>query len=274
MSAAGGLFLNNAVGINTDSIDNALTVVGNISGNSGLSVNTLTGRNISLVHNPANDGVNSYIQLGEFTTGSTTASAFSGFRFEYNEATNFLTLSSIIGNTITNVLNVEPNRSVTPYTATFTPFTSGGVGIGPGGTIFFPPALSGTIPSSELSSRLLNNRGTIEGVLFFANDGAFNLKQYTLEFAKDAAFTVQKTPIYLKTSGETGSSIVRPVNGAFVNDRIVMPAANATQPWGASGTLIQYPYVAGDSIYYRIGFVYPTAFECMGLSAGYIRIIP
>ena len=206
VSAAGGLFLNNAVGINTDSVANALTVVGNIS-----------------------------------ATGSITANNFTGN---------------------------------TPYTVTFTPFTSGSVGAGPGGTLFFPAALSGTIPSSELSTRFVNNRGSIEGVLFFANDGALNLKQYALEFAKDAAFTSQNTPIYLKTSGETGSSIVRPVNGAFVNGRIVMPAANATQPWGASGTLIEYPYVAGDSIYYRIGFVYPTAFENMGLSAGYIRIVP
>ena len=274
VSASGGLFLNNAVGINTDSVANALTVNGIISGNDSLFVNAITGRNISLVHTPANDGENSYIQLGEFTTGSTTASAFSGFRFEYNELNNVLSLSSILGNTITNVLNVEPYTSVTPYTVTFTPFSSAGIGTGAGGTIIYPPALSGIIPSSELSSRFLNNKGAIDGVLFFANDGVVNAKQYTLEFAKDAAFTLQKTSIYLRTGGETANSIMRPINGSFVNGRIVMPSANATQPYGASGALIEYPYTAGDSIFYRIGFAYPTVSETMALSAGYIRILP
>ena len=206
VSASGGLFLNNAVGINTDSVANALTVVGNIS-----------------------------------ATGSITASNFTGN---------------------------------TPYTVTFTPFTSGSVGTGPGGTLFFPAALSGTIPSSELSSRFVNNKGAIDGVLFFANDGAVNAKQYTLEFAKDAAFTLQKTSIYLRAGGETSNSIMRPINGSFVNGRIVMPSANATQPWGTNGPLIEYPYTAGDSIFYRIGFAYPTVSENMGLSAGYIRITP
>jgi len=282
------------VGIGTTVPAEKLTVNGNISADGSLIGNSLTSRNISLVHTPANDGTNAFIQLGEFTTGSTTASAFSGFRLEYNEATNSLSLSSLFGSTINNTLTIDVSGNVTvqnsisaggsisasnfagytPYTVTFTPFTSGGVGTGPGGTLFFPAALSGTIPSSELSTRFINNRGAIDGVLFFANDGAANTKQYTLEFAKDAAFTSQKTSIYLKATGETPNSIMRPVNGSFANGRIVMPSANATQPWGASGQLIAYPYATGDSIYYRIGFAYPTAFENMGLSAGYIRIIP
>lgn len=271
-----------------DVLCNSLTAA-----NSILS-NTLTSRNISLAHTPANDGVNPFIQLGEFTTGSTTASVFSGFRLEYNEATNSLSLSGLFGSTINNTLTIDVSGNVTvqnsisaggsisagnftgytPYTVTFTPFTSGSVGTGVGGTMFYPAALSGTIPSNELSTRFINNRGSIDGILLFANDGAVNLKQYTLEFAKNAAFTVQKTNIYLRANGEITRSIMRPVNGSFANGRIVLPNENATQPWGTNGTLVEYPYAPGDSIYYRIGFAYPIAFENMGLSAGYIRIIP
>ena len=118
VSAAGGLFLNNAVGINTDSIANALTVNGNISGTSGLTVDALTGRNISLVHTPANDGTNAFIQLGEFTTGSTTASAFSGYRLEYNENTNAFNLSSILGAATTDVININNSGNVTANSVT------------------------------------------------------------------------------------------------------------------------------------------------------------
>ena len=270
---------NLSVGLGADG-NEKVTVLGNISASGSLIGNSLTSRNISLLHSPANDGANPYIQLGELTTGSTTASAFSGFRFEYNEPTNTLGLSSILGSTITNVLNVDPYTSITPYTVSFTPFTSGGTGnfitnATPGTyTIVYPPALSGVIPSSELSTRLINNKGAIDGVLFFANSGTQNSKQYILEFAKDAAFATQNTAIYRRASGETAASIMRPVNGSFANGTIVMPNANATQPWGTNGSLVSYKYTAGDSLYYRIGFAYPSEFELMGLSAGYIRILP
>ena len=464
---------NLSVGLVADG-NEKVTVLGNISASGSLIGNSLTSRNISIVHAPANDGTNPFIQLGEFTTGSTTASAFSGFRLEYNENTNAFNLSSIFGATTTDVININSSGNITtnsvtvrgtlsangnvtvvgtisgqntnvalnasrapglyslacgsgvasgdyshaqganttasgiishaegnntvasgqsshaeghytvasgfyshaegnvtvasgnashaegegtaasgsashaaggyakaahdrswiwkgstntvvlsttrtdqfvvsaagglflnnavgintdsvsnaltvngnisasgsiaasniPYTATFAPFSSAGIGTGAGGTIIYPPALSGVIPSSELSLRFLNNKGAIDGVLFFANDGAVNAKQYTLEFAKDAAFTLQKTSIYLRTGGETANSIMRPINGSFVNGRIVMPNANATQPWGTNGSLVEYPYTAGDSIFYRIGFVYPIALETMALSAGYISILP
>ena len=267
---------NLSVGLATDGGEK-ITVLGNISASGNIIGNTLTARNIALVHQPANDGTNPYITIGEYTPGSALLSAFSGFKAEYNENTNTLGFSSILGTTVTSLLNVDPYTSITPYTVTLTPFTSGGTGdfvSNVGGTIFYPPALSGVLPGNELASRLLNNRGSIDGLLMFANGGTTNAKQYVLEFAKDAAFSSQNTPIYKRASGEITASISRPINGIFANGRIILPNANATQPVGTNGSLIDYTYTTGEPIYYRIGFSYPATFETMGLSAGYFRINP
>ena len=85
-----GFFLSGAMGINTDSIDNALTVSGNISARDTVIADALSARYLGLVHIPAGDGIDPSIRMGE-----TGATGFSGVFISYNESTNVFGISSL-----------------------------------------------------------------------------------------------------------------------------------------------------------------------------------
>jgi hypothetical protein len=78
------------VGIGTTVPAERLTVNGNISARDAVIAYSLSGRYLGLVHNPANDGIDPSIRLGE--TGS---AGFSGVFISYNESTNMFGLSSL-----------------------------------------------------------------------------------------------------------------------------------------------------------------------------------
>jgi hypothetical protein len=117
LSAANGYFSNNLT-VNNNLSANNLTVSGNLSAIGGLSATRgfifedfvvskgvsamgnsfaqfLSSREITIVHSPTNDGINPALSIGEFTSNSTTLSAFSGYRLQYDESTNSLNLSSL-----------------------------------------------------------------------------------------------------------------------------------------------------------------------------------
>ena len=257
--------------------------------------------------------------MGEIEfTNTNVVSSFSGAFMSYDESTNTFGISSIFApamgipaiaidrfsnvgiktNTPNEALTVVGNISATgsitagnfigntAYTVSFVPFVSAGQN--PNYTqnsnaniTLWPASLSGVIPAVELSTRLLNNKGTIEGLFMFTQTASVSTKQCIIQIAKDSAFTTQTTDLYRRTAGETTAAIMRPVNGIFVNDGIVFPTANASTPAGTGGVQQHYAYAAGDSIYYRVGFAYPgyvgmpsTEREVMGLSAAYLKIVP
>ena len=103
VSAAGGVYVPGNVGIGTDSIANALTVVGNVSASRSVIGTSLSGRFVDISHTPANDGSNPYLRIGEATSDAVN---FSGFKIEYNETTNDLNLSAIGFNTSKEALKI------------------------------------------------------------------------------------------------------------------------------------------------------------------------
>jgi hypothetical protein len=70
------------------------TLVGTTSATS-IGIGSLSARSFTLVHDPANDGIDPIFDIGETLIGS-----FSGFRIRYEEPTNRLVGSSRTGTTI------------------------------------------------------------------------------------------------------------------------------------------------------------------------------
>jgi len=77
----------------------------NLSAGNYPAINTssITARNITLIHQPENDGVNPYVFIGErsLTTGIT------GFNLFYDEINNLFTISSIFGTTTANAITID-----------------------------------------------------------------------------------------------------------------------------------------------------------------------
>jgi hypothetical protein len=69
-----------------------------------ISIGSLSARTFALVHDPANDGVDPIIDIGETLTGS-----FSGFRLRYEEPTNRLIGSGRTGTTVLTSFIITTN---------------------------------------------------------------------------------------------------------------------------------------------------------------------
>ena len=79
------------------------TLLGATSATS-ISIGSLSARTITLVHDPANDGVDPIFDIGETQTGS-----FSGFRVRYEEPSNRFIGSSRTGTTILTSFIITTN---------------------------------------------------------------------------------------------------------------------------------------------------------------------
>lgn len=80
-----------------------------------LTANTLSARQISLIHTPPNDGTNPVFTIGEVDT--TIANGFSGFRLVYNELNNTLALSSVMGSILSQAILIDRNNNVSINTS-------------------------------------------------------------------------------------------------------------------------------------------------------------
>ncbi|NBP02280.1 MAG: hypothetical protein EBU90_19600 [Proteobacteria bacterium] len=107
LSATGNLnyFLNN-VGVGTSWPVERLTVVGNISTNRTVLANALSTRNIDIVHEPANDGFNPILRIGEISDATNTK-GFSGALLSYNEGTNVFGISSFFNPIGYDAININ-----------------------------------------------------------------------------------------------------------------------------------------------------------------------
>lgn len=89
------------------SVNGNVNVTGSIVGSTSatsINIGSLSARTFALVHEPANDGVDPILDIGETTTGS-----FSGFRIRYEEPTNRLIGSSRTGTTILTSFMITTN---------------------------------------------------------------------------------------------------------------------------------------------------------------------
>ena len=179
VSAAGGIYLANQVGIGTDSIANALTVVGNVSASRSVVGTSLSGRFVDISHTPANDGSNPYLRIGEATSDAVN---FSGFKIEYNETANDLNLSAIGFNTskealkITSAGNTRINllSAVSPNYVNLTAVTRGISGAGFDNLSHLINGRIGVNNQAPVSSYALHVKGgniRVDGVDFSAVPG-------------------------------------------------------------------------------------------------------
>jgi hypothetical protein len=92
-TGAGMNYFAGNVGVGTAVATEKLTVSGNISASGNLFINSISSRNIDMLHSPANDGTNPVLRIGEidFATGN---AGFSGVFMSYNESTNVFGISS------------------------------------------------------------------------------------------------------------------------------------------------------------------------------------
>jgi hypothetical protein len=244
-----------------------------------LSAGSITARYVDIFHTPANDGTNPIIRIGEIDNTSGNA-GFSGVYISYNETTNTFGISSQFapGPGIP-VLNIDrfgvASGPMLPYTTTLTKFnTAAQASVS---TTFYPGALSGMIPAAEITSRIREGKGMMQGAfLFTVNTPGAGQPQVRLQFDVNPNFTGSRTTNIFVTSMTTGpaqSSVVKAIQG-YVVDNMLVFQGNQPNPYsvGSSNELINFPY--GVDIYYRAGFTALVNNTTCTLSGGSISIIP
>jgi hypothetical protein len=101
-----------------------------VSGDVNINNNSLSSRNISLIHGNANDGVNPYLFLGEMGgVAGTNAGITSGFNIGYNEGQNKLYISTKFGDgTVVppvTAMTIDQTGTVTANTGVWSPVSFG-----------------------------------------------------------------------------------------------------------------------------------------------------
>lgn len=130
------------------------TLLGTTSATS-IGIGSLSARALSLIHEPANDGVDPIFDIGETSTGS-----FSGFRVRYEEPTNRFIGSSRTGTTILTSFMITTNTGQVGISGLPAP----GQALTVVGNVSASGNISTLAPTTLLSSTLLATPlpGTIE----------------------------------------------------------------------------------------------------------------
>jgi hypothetical protein len=242
-----------------------------------LSASSITARYVDIFHTPANDGTNPIIRIGEIDNTSGNA-GFSGMYISYNEITNTFGISSQFtpGPGIP-VLNIDrfgvASGPMLPYTTTFTKYNTAAAGVG----TFYPGTLSGMIPAAEITSRIREGKGMVQGTFLFSvsASGGPTQTQVRLQFDTNPNFTGGRTTNIFVTSMTVAaqSSVVKAIQG-YVVDNMLVFQGNQANPYsvGSGNELINFPY--GVDIYYRAGFTSAYSPTTCTLSGGSISIIP
>ena len=96
-----------------------------------INFGTILGRTFSLIHSPANDGINPEFNIGETQTGS-----FSGFKITYNETTNNLVVQASAANSSSNIITIDRDTGRVGISATPNQALTVGGNISATGNIF------------------------------------------------------------------------------------------------------------------------------------------
>ena len=274
VSAEGGIYLANQVGIGTDNNTNALTVAGVISASDVIITNSVSSRFINLTHTPANDGSNPFIRIGE-----TDTTGFSGFNITYNENLNRLQLVTDFGGVSLTAASIDRNANASgplfPYMVTMTPTITSNL-VSNVNSIHYPPSLSGVIDRSEIISRFMLGKGYMVARVHAETPvSTANSKRIRLEFAHDSSFTLNNT-IIINTSDASFLSLCTQRDGIFGNDSIItfQSSVQSTQEGNKTAALTKFNYLPGYPIYWRWGFGLATGTEVYAICAAYIRISP
>jgi len=252
----------------TNVILSAATILGGLSALS-LQTDSLSSRLISLIHIPENDGTNPSIRIGE--TSITTG--FSGFNIFYDELQNKLTITSVFSGVSSAIVTIDrsgvASGPIFPYVTTFSKFiTAAG-----SASTFYPAALSGMIPASEITSRITEGKGMMRGSFLFATSAGSTTTQIRLQFANNPTFT-GSSAIFTTTMNPNAVSSILKVFEAYVIDGNFIVPNNTANPYSVAAGYSTNAASATTDLYYRAGFTAGDTGTLCILSGGSIRIMP
>ena len=251
----------------TNVILSAATIQGGLSALS-LQTDSLSSRLISLIHIPENDGTNPSITIGE--TSATTG--FSGFNIFYDELQNKLTITSLFSGVSSAIVTIDRSGVASgpmfPYVTTLSKFITAA-----GASTFYPAALSGMIPASEITSRITEGKGMMRGSFLFATSAGSTTTRVRFEFANNAAFTGSTTVFNNTMTANAVSSILKVFEAYVIDGNFIIPN-NTANPYGTTSGYLVNAGLATTDLYYRAGFTAGNTDTLCILSGGSIRIVP
>ena len=251
----------------TNVILSAATIQGGLSALS-LQTDSLSSRDINLIHIPENDGTNPSIIIGE--TSATTG--FSGFNIFYDELQNKLTITSLFSGVSSAIVTIDrsgvASGSMFPYVTTLSKFITAA-----GASTFYPAALSGMIPASEITSRITEGKGMMRGSFLFATSAGSTQTQVRLQFANNPTFTNSNTIFNNTMTANAASSILKVFEAYVVDGNFIIPN-NTANPYSVAAGYLTNVGSATTDLYYRAGFTAGNTGTLCMLSGGSIRIVP
>ena len=249
-----------------------------------VSARFLSAARIQLVHDTVNDGTNPLIFLGENDiTGANGLLGLSGFNMFYDESINRLTLTSQFSTVSAPIFSVDrygvANSPFLPYTFTFTPGITANLPIQVTTSIMTTPFLSGSIPYSEIRSRLGPGKGSVR-ISFLLNMGitTFN-KALLFQLSPSPLFTTVTNVIEFSGTNPIlglNRSLNRMIEGFPISfNSIAFPSLTANQNGFANANDPQwYNYTDGNDLFFRIALSGGGTGWYFALSGGYVSIIP
>ena len=251
----------------TNVILSAATIRGGLSALS-LQTDSLSSRDINLIHIPENDGTNPSIIIGE----TSTTTGFSGFNIFYDESQNKLTITSVFSGVSSAIVTIDRSGVASgpmfPYVTTFSKFITAA-----GASTFYPSALSGMIPASEITSRITEGKGMMRGSFLFATSAGPTTTQVRLQFANNAAFTGANTIFATTMTANAASSILKAFEAYVVDGNFIVPN-NTANPYSVTSGYLTNAASATTDLYYRAGFTAGDTGTLCILSGGSIHIVP
>lgn len=155
-----------------------------------------------------------------------------------------------------------------PYVTTFSKFITAAVA-----STFYPSALSGMIPASEITSRITEGKGMMRGSFLFATSAAPSTTQVRLQFANNPTFTGSSTIFSTNMTANAASSILKVFEAYVMDGNFIIPN-NTANPYGVTAGYLANVASATTDLYYRAGFTAGDTGTLCILSGGSIRIMP
>ena len=255
VSAAGGIFFPGNVGIGTDNNTNALTVNGSVSASNNVFFYSSTGRNLDLIHTPANDGTNPVLRIGECTPGSTTLSGFSGAFVSYDESTNVFGISSLF----------LPEMGIPAISIT----KNGNVGIG---TNAPSRQLNVALPSGNTEVAITTDSSSVASLYFGypSNDNRGQIRYYNSGDSMGINVATQEA-VRIRGGGQVGIGVSLPAEKLTVLGNI--SASGNVLFYSSTGRnldLFHTPANDGTNPVLRIGECTPGDTALSGFSGAFV----
>ena len=240
-----------------------------------ITTNLLSSRQISLIHYPENDGINPNFFIGE-----TGTNGFSGFNIFYDELQNQLTITSVFSGITGSIVTIDrfgnAQGPFLPYTYTFTPFATAA---GQTSKVFTHSSLSGSIPYSELNSRIRPGKGSINFTTILGFNTTLGTKGVEFQFSPNINFSTTTNIMANISAGNAFSSATLSVykifEGFCVSPNVfVFPSRTNTGLSTSTVPLTRYEHSDTNDLFFRFVFSAADIGSFFGLSGAKVQINP